>query len=262
MTATKYVHIGKINFINGLVYFWDNVAHSLFIGLIFYVFTQLWTVVYGDKILISGFTIAMMLWYFVMAESIVTSYGRLIEEIGTEVKTGEVANALNKPYHYIIYKYASSLGAACLRFFITFAVGVIVLSIFIREIGFQWVGVPFVLITVFLAITLNFIMMAFLGIFAFWFEEAEALYFVYQKFVFTIGGMIFPLDIFPVWLAKIAAVLPFSYVAYHPAKLFVAFTFSGFLKVVAFQLVWIVIFSGAAFLLYSMCVKRLSANGG
>jgi ABC-2 type transport system permease protein len=202
------------------------------------------------------------MWYFVMTESIVTSHQRIVEEIGDDVISGEIANYLNKPYNYILYKYFASIGKATFKFFLTFIVGAIVVIIFLGGIKIEIYSIPFILLIVFLAITLHFTMMALLGLFAFWIEDPRSLTFVYSKIVFTIGGMLIPLEFFPDWLSKISQYLPFSYVAYYPSKLFVSFSISSFIQIFIVELIWIGLFIGIIKLFYNNHCKRLSVNGG
>jgi ABC-2 type transport system permease protein len=259
----KYVEVGKISLSNSLVYLMDFLAKSLFIGLIIFIFINLWKVVYGDSTsLIDGFTINMMVWYLVMTESIVTSQGKLLEEIGEEIRSGNIAQSLNKPYNFIVFKYASGFGNTFLRFIMTFTIGAIITLIFVGGINVQLVHLPLILLTVLFALTINFLMMALLGIFAFWLEDARALHFIYQKFVFVLGGMLLPLELFPQWLGDFSRVLPFSYVAYHPAKLWVMFNWSDFVNVIMNQLFWIVIFIITIALVYRICIEKISINGG
>jgi ABC-2 type transport system permease protein len=104
--------------------------------------------------------------------------------------------------------------------------------------------------------------MAFLGVFAFWLEDAKGLEFLYSKIVFTLGGMLVPLDIFPQWLHTICIYLPFSYIAYYPAKLFVGFDFTSFFKILSMEIVWITVFVILTALVYKWCIRRVSVNGG
>lgn len=258
----KYFEIAKINFISGLTYIKDIAYSSLFIGLILYVFVNLWSIIYHDKIIIEGFTLAMILWYLVMTESIVTSHGRVLDDIGDEVISGEIANYLNKPYNYVLYKYAYSIGNAILKFFITFIIGATITLIFIGPINVSLISIPFILLIILLAISLHFIIMALLGIFALWFEDPRALAFIYHKIVFTIGGMLLPLDFFPAWLETISKWLPFSYIAYHPARLFVDFSMQSFISVFIMEVLWIMIISVIVYIVYKSYIKRLSINGG
>jgi ABC-2 type transport system permease protein len=197
-----------------------------------------------------------------MTEAIATSLSKVVEEIGDEIKSGSIANYLNKPYNYIAYKYSSAIGIAMYKFMFIFLFGGIVAYITVGGFAFSWTALIPVAICAFLAITLDFVIMATLGIFAFWFEDARALSFLYQKFLFTIGGMLIPLEFFPDWLAYVSKFLPFSYISYAPAKLFVSYSFTAFINTALFQIMWIFIFLILSYVLYRFCEKRLSVNGG
>ncbi|MGV8141277.1 MAG: ABC transporter permease [Candidatus Woesearchaeota archaeon] len=258
----KYLHIARTNLINNLAYLQDVIWNSAFIGVIIFIFYNLWKVIFGSNEYIAGFTIVMMLWYLVMTESIVTAQSQVLEDIGDEMITGNIANYLNKPYSYILYKYAYSIGRSIIKFFTTFIISSIIVLLLLGPLEINPSHIPFILLIVLLAMTLNFIIMAFLGIFAFWLEDAKAIEFVYNKIVFTLGGMLVPLEIFPQWLQTISLYLPFSYIAYYPAKLFVGFEFGLFFKVIAIELVWITVFIILTTTAYKLCIRRVSINGG
>ena len=262
MNLTKYWHVGKINLINSLAYRMDVLAQSLFFGLIIYIFINLWKVIYSGNQVIEGFTIAMMIWYLVMTESIVTSPGRLMEEIGNEIQSGDIAQKLNKPYNYVLFHYASSLAKSMFRFGITFFIAGMIAYIFVGGFPVFWAGLPLIAITVFLALSLHFLMSAFLGVFVLWLEDAKALNFIYNKIVFVLGGMLLPLEIFPDWLARIGKALPFSYVAYFPAKLWVMFSWELLLEVIVGQIMWIIILIFLTVIAYKISFRRISINGG
>ena len=262
MTFTKYYAIAKTNFINSFTYIFDTLASTFFIGIVIFIFIYLWKAIYASNEIIAGFTIVMMLWYLVMTEAIVTSQSRVLQEIGEEVISGNIANYLTKPYNYLLYKYAYTIGRAILRFLLIFIVCGIIVLLMLGPLTIALYVLPFIMITAFLAITLHFLMMASFALFALWFENAQALEFIYSKIVFTIGGMLIPLELFPAWISGISMFLPFSYVAYHPAKLFVAFSFQNFIQVATMQIVWVTVFLLIAIIMYKTYIKRLQINGG
>lgn len=263
MTFAKYLEAGKINFFNSIMYFWDFLSSAIFVALILFIFTSLWKTIYGaGDDLIVGFTINMMMWYMVMTESIVVSAGRPIEEIGEEIQSGQIAQHLNKPYNYLLFKYCAMIMQVVLRFVLTFAIGSVVVLIFLGGLKVQLIHVPFIALIVLLALTLHLAIMIFLGVLVFWTEDAHSIHFVYQKIVFVLGGMLVPLEIFPAWLEQISRMLPFSYIAYYPAKLFVNFSWHDFWQVLAGELGWILLLILLITILYKICIKKISVNGG
>src|SRR3989344_699666 len=73
------------------------------------------------------------------------------------------------------------------------------------------------------------------GFVAFWLEETSAIFWIYQKSIFILGGMLLPLDIYPDWIKGWIINLPFAYMVYKPAKLMIQFNFNDFLITLAWQ---------------------------
>ena len=258
----KYFSIGKINFLNNINYFSEFFFKAVFILLILFIFTNIWKTIYTGKVAIEGFTIAMMIWYLLMTESIVTSASPIVKDVNKEIQSGDVAYQLNKPYNYVFYNLSKSLSHRIIGFIVTFAIGTILIYLMVGGISFSWITLPFLIITILLALILDFFMMMSIALLAFWFEDTNSFRWIYDKILFTIGGMLVPIEIFPKWLASISSILPFSFVAYHPAKLFVNFDMTNFLRVIGIQLEYTILFLGIAMIIYKIGARRLNINGG
>ena len=264
MELLKYYHIAKINFKNSFVYIPDSIASALFVAFIIFIFSNIWKVVFNTTAsqIINGFSYPMLIWYLVLTESITISQGKIITEIGGEMISGEIANYLNKPYNYILYKYASTIGASSANFIITLLIAATTAFFLVGPIEFEILNLPFILIASFLGITLHFTLMASLGIISLWLEDSRSLDFLYNKIVFVAGGMLVPLDIFPSWFFNICILLPFSYAVYAPAMLLVKFSFAKFIETILIQIFWIILACVFAIVLFKILTKRVSINGG
>ncbi|MGR5996162.1 ABC-2 family transporter protein [Bacillus cereus] len=86
--------------------------------------------------------------------------------------------------------------------------------------------------------------------------------FIYQKFLFILGGVLIPLDFFPEILQKIANYLPFSFITFAPSKLFVHFSIIHFFQVLCGQIIWIGLFLILLKVVFKMGIRRLTINGG
>jgi ABC-2 type transport system permease protein len=97
----------------------------------------------------------------------------------------------------------------------------------------------------------------------FWFLEVTSLLYVINTLAFFVSGQMFPLDLLgPTWGGVLKA-LPFQYLAYFPASVFLgkvqgADLWRGLLT----ALVWVVAFVAMARLLFRAGVRRYSAFGG
>jgi len=258
----KYFEIAKINFLNSLAYFGEFFFHALFILLILFIFTNMWKAVYSGKEIIEGFTLSMMIWYLLMAESIVTSSPGFVKEVNKEVQSGEIAYQLNKPYSYILYHFAKSSSKRIIYFSLTFIFGAIFVYLLIGGFNFKFYSLFFLAIIILLALILDFFIAMSIALLSFWLEDSNPIRWIYDKFLFTIGGMLVPLEIFPNWLSQISTVLPFSYIAYAPAKLFVKFELTQFFNVLIIQIAYITIFGCLTWMIYRRGTRRLNINGG
>lgn len=257
----KYIHIGKINFLNNIQYLAEFLFKAVFILLILFIFANIWRTIYSGIPVIEGFTLAMMMWYLLMTESIVTSSPQIVKDINKEIQSGEIAYQLNKPYNYVLYHLSRTFSYRLIGFVMTFVIGAVLIYAMAGGIEFSFLTVPFLIITIILAFVLDFFMLVSIALLAFWLEDTNSFKWIYDKILFTIGGMLVPLEIFPDWLAKLSLALPFSFVAYHPAKLFVDFSMPLFLQTLGIQFGYILLFTGIAFIIYRLGVRRVNING-
>ena len=109
----KYLYIYKATLIENLSY-----VFNLFIGLIsffsiMFIFYNLWQYIYSDSSqIINGYTMKQMIWYVLITESLFFgSRNRILtKEISNDIKTGNIAYNINKPYSYVKYVLFKHLG--------------------------------------------------------------------------------------------------------------------------------------------------------
>jgi ABC-2 type transport system permease protein len=110
-----------------------------------------------------------------------------------------------------------------------------------------------------LAITCNVVAQhAFAGV-SFWLRDARSTWFIYQKFVFVVGGMLLPLEVLPHAMTSVAKFLPFMAMAYAPARL-ASGHFEPWLLLV--QLGWIGVLALVAAAVFRAGENRLQVVGG
>lgn len=219
LKAAKYAAVGSITLRNHLAYVLDFVIRSLFLIVILFIFVQLWTVTYagvGEE-QIAGYRYGEIIWYLIFAEAIIMASPKLNVTIEEEVKTGTVAYRLSRPLSYVGYHYVSYMGEALIRLAVNLVVGGMLglLVIGPPQLGWGWAGFGLIVIGSF---TINYFIRMSLSLCAFWLEETQGLAFVYDKMLFTIGGMMLPLELFPDVLRTVCEWLPFQTIVYFAAK--------------------------------------------
>ncbi len=85
---------------------------------------------------------------------------------------------------------------------------------------------------------------------------------IYQKFIFILGGFLIPLDFYPSWLQVIAKALPFSAMIYGPSKLFIQPSWALLSNVLLLQAVWIIALGTTLLISYRRGITYLTVNGG
>lgn len=114
-----------------------------------------------------------------------------------------------------------------------------------------------------MAFLVGFYLEAMLGMVGFWFLEVTSLLYVVNTLNFFISGQMFPLDLLPSWAARLLKALPFQYLAYFPAAVFLgkiqgATLIEGLLAQAAWAFGFMVMARG----LYRLGLRRYSAYGG
>jgi ABC-2 type transport system permease protein len=228
-----------------------------------WIFYQLWKVTFAaaGTDTINGMTFYGTMWYLMMAETIELSKPRLANTISDNVKDGSIAYILNKPYNFLLYQFSNFMGETVFR---------AVMNAFFGGIVIWWlVGPPpvplgwiFAILALFGTWIMNFCITCLIGLSAFLVEEISPFMWIYQKFVFILGGFLIPLDFYPNWLQSIAKALPFAYMVYGPSKLLVAPSVGLFVNIISLQLMWIVILGLMLIVAYRRGVAYLTVNGG
>ena len=260
----KYMEVSKITMSNSLVYFWNFLSKNLFFVFIMFMYLMLWRNIYGQKGgTIGGLSINKMIWYLVVTELVTLSRTDIHSQVNEDVKTGNIAYLLNKPYNYVLYCFSYFVGEIGIKLVTNEIAGIAVGLIYVGTLeNFNFIYFPLILLSILAGCTINFFIYIVLALTSFWFEENSAFFWIYSKLVFTLGGMLMPIDMFPNWLQSVAKYMPFAYVTYVPAKLAVDFSLTSFLSQFSVQLIYLGIFFTLAMALYRKGARNLNVNGG
>ncbi len=201
----------------------------------------------------------------------------LTSGIANQIRNGEVKKFLIQPVdmigcllmqriaHKLVYYLIAALPFAlvfwlCGNFFVDGWPSADVLVVFFASLIF--------------AFLLGFFLETCIGLVGFWFLEVTSLMFIYMLFNFFLSGHMFPLELLPdslslyaggptINLRAIVDALPFKYLAYFPAAVFLGKIrgpemYTG----LAVEIGWVFLFIGLSRLLWRCGVKRYSGFGG
>jgi ABC-2 type transport system permease protein len=259
----KYWAIFQITLVNSLAYPGELFGRSLLIIPFMWIFYQLWNVTFkaSGTDTINSMTLYSTMWYLMMAETIELSRPMLSRTISDNVKDGSIAYILNKPYSFILYQFSNSMGETIFRALMNAVMGGAVIWWLVGPPP-GLLGWSFAFIALLGTWILNFCISCLIGLAAFIVEDVNPFVWIYQKFIFILGGFLIPLDLYPGWLQVIAKALPFSALIYGPSKLFVAPTWALLGQVLLMQSIWILAIGTILVISYQRGVKYLTVNGG
>ena len=260
----KYAAVLRMSMANHFAYIGEALLRGIFLVLIIFIFMQLWTATYSalGQSRIGDYTLPQMVWYFAFAEAIIMSAPMLRRKVDEDVKSGELAYRLSKPYNYILYLAADYAGEWIARFMLNLAMASALAFVLVGPITFAAWGIASTLVLLIGAVVLDFLGAAIMSLLAFWVEDTQPFNLIYRRLTMLLGGMMIPLDIFPEPLSSIARALPFSYIVYAPSRQWVSPTESFFVEVLPRLAISILVAGGIVFLMFRAGQRNVTVNGG
>lgn len=261
----KYLFIMKTTFIDSLQYASNILFKFVGFSIMMYVLASLWQFIYSDGTsIINGYTFSKMIWYLLLAELITFSCGSTVatNEVRDNIKSGNIAYQVNKPYNYIGYVVSKYIADSIIRFIFFFVIIICLGFIFAGKIeGFNYISIIAGIPVYFLAILITGLIKILISLTAFWVEDSKPFQHVYNKIV-LIFGVLFPLEMFPKLVGTIIRYSPIYGISYGPAKMILDFKMSLFGSVLLSQIITLIIVLLIIKIVYGRGVKKLNVNGG
>ncbi|MGO8673161.1 MAG: ABC transporter permease [Capsulimonadaceae bacterium] len=265
-SAAKYGAIVQTRLASNVAYAAEMLFRVVFLVPILFVLTQLWRTTYaaggGHYHRIAGFTLAQMVWYLVLTESIAMSRPMITSEIDEEVRSEGLAVALGRPCHYLLYHLCVHLGDRLVRFAICLTVGGALALLAVGPIHITGLGAVTATLATALAVLIDFGGVLCIGLGALWVEDTRSMSLLYSRMGMILGGMLMPLSVFPRPLARLCEWLPLSAVYSAPGRIFAAGTGEGAAAALGLQCFWAVAIWLLAVLIYRKGVRHVESNGG
>ncbi|MCU1344267.1 MAG: transporter permease [Acidimicrobiia bacterium] len=220
----------------------------------------LWRVAaHGHGGQLAGYTATQLTWYLAASEAVtVCLNSRLIERVGDDIGSGLVAVEMLRPASVLGVRVSDEMGA-CLPRLLACATAGFMLANVAGGTATNYEALLLAVPAMVLAIACNIMLQHAVAAAAFWLRDARSSWYLYQKLVFILGGMLIPLQLLPSGLRAVCFVLPFAAMAYVPARLA-----SGFMEpwLLVLQLGWLIVVSAAALAMFRMGERRLQVVGG
>jgi ABC-2 type transport system permease protein len=208
---------------------------------------------------VAGYSAVALTWYIATSEATTLALNaRMIDDIGADIGSGAIAVEMLRPASVLAVRVATELGRAVPRLVGITAVALVLCTVTAGSPP-SWPALALAVPSIALALAANVVSQHAFAASAFWLRNAGSAWFLYQKLVFVLGGMLIPLEVFPGWLESVARVLPFRAMAFAPALIA-----SGHVEPVLLleQAGWLVVLTALAIAVFGAGERRLQVVGG
>ena len=186
----------------------------------------LWTAVYAgtESDSLNGYTLPAMVSYYLLAMvgRAFSSMPGLASGIARDVREGVVKKYLTQPIDMLGYLFWHRVAHKLVYYLV--AAGPFALVFWsCRDYLPAWPGwaaFGAFLLSLGLAFLIGFLIESLIGLVSFWFLEVSSLLFIYMMFNYFLSGHMIPLDWLPEPITDVVVWLPFKYLAYVPAAIF------------------------------------------
>jgi len=173
------------------------------------------------KSTLGGFTPAEMITYLLVTN--VTWHlvsDDIIDELHAGIREGHLTGRLLKPWSYLQYLFVMKLGGRGATFVLKFVPSVLIFLLMYGVQAFPLDHVHWYVLSLLIAFTVVFSIKMILGMLAFWMTRPDGIVWIYNMVSIFLYGSIIPLSVYPESVQWLFLLLPFQFVVYAPAQLY------------------------------------------
>jgi len=257
---SKYLAFAKLGFRQALAEPGELLGRALFFVLILGVFSSVWRAV-AESGGVAGRQPAEMLWYLAVTEWVLMSAPLVQFQMEEDIRRGDVAYEITRPASWLGARLAHGLGALAVRapvlLVVAFAAAWSVAGPPARPAG----------LAVALAIgsIASMVVTLFhvgIGVAAFWLGDVAPAYWIWQKLLFVLGGLMLPLECYPAFIQRAAAFTPFPSLLTAPASFVLGTHFMTPGALAGRLVIWSIAIALGVTWIFGRAVSTVTINGG
>lgn len=258
----KYIKVFELAILHSLKNYKALIGLSIFLITCLVIFAHLWQIIAATKTGIVSFLPDQLLWYIALNEWVLVSLPDVQDEMEQDLRSGRLAYLLPRPISYLGSVFCEGFGMLCANLLV---LGMVTFSFTWGCIGsmpFPVYALPIMIAIGLLAGCVGLIFQMLVGISAFWLQQVGPFHWIWEKLLFTLGGLMLPLTVYPLWLQNVASLTPFPALLSQRSALAIDFSLHNVLQVTASLLVWGFFGMSLLIFLYRKGLRIVNIEGG
>lgn len=263
----KYHQAFLVGLQSNIVYRWNFAVRGFFSLFHLAVVFILWGAAFAGSGSIGGFDLRQTLTYFVtllVLQFFISAFNEDYQ-ISEEIRNGLINQFLLKPINYFAYRFSIFVAARLVSGLLIFLPLLVALPVIWPYLTFPldgWrfaIGFPALLLSALIQFSIAYCF----GLLTFWFLEIQGFVILSMAIETVLGGQIFPLDLLPASIYRVAQFLPFYYQMYFPGAIFTGrIEFPEAVRGLGIQAVWVLVLLVINQVLWARGLRRHTAVGG
>jgi len=231
----------------------------------FFCLPFVWLAIYQGRTEINGYTqTGMITYYLIMIFISLVTTSHISRIIRTDIMNGDLNNMVVKPMNYCLYRFTHETSYKLLS-------GFMALLIFFVAFYFlpQYVVMPanfvrlvFFVVALVFSLLLSFAFQFIVGMVAFWWGENSGAERLEEVLELAFSGAIAPLVFYPKLLQAVANFLPFKFLSYFPAQVYLGqIDYLGYWQGLAQVALWLSFFYVIVWQMWKRGIKKYEGFG-
>jgi len=215
--VAKYAAFAKLGFRQARAEPGELLGRIVFFAMVLGVFSAIWRAVAETGALPSR-NPNEMLWYLAMTEWVVMTAPLIHFPMEEDIRRGDVAYQIARPASWLGSRFAHGLGALAVRAPVLLVVACATAWIYAGPPS-SAAGLAAAIVFGLVASAVMTVFHLAIGVVAFWLGDVAPAYWIWQKLLFVLGGLLLPLQFYPELFVRVARLTPFPAFLAGPASL-------------------------------------------
>lgn len=229
--------------------------------LILGIFWSLWRATPLAELGVGALDPKRLVAYLAVTEWIAFAVSLPYREVETDIQSGAIETRMLRPFPYGLTMLAIWSGEAAYRLIVLGVAGVVAVLYATGSIALTPASAALVALAGALGALLVLLWHLPIGHTAAWLGISAPIFWIWQKLLFVLGGLIIPLTIYPPALGAVAKASPFAAMLFAPGSLMLDATWPHAATVLTLQLLWLAVSAFAAAAVERAAQRRVFEHG-